>query len=127
MTDSIGSSSGAAGTPAAPTESLTRMWPAIAVGVGSGLGYGLVIRLLADATKFGVVFGVMTGSFLFLVPLVVGYLTVRPHPRPSPVNTTFARAAMAESYSISPASFGSPLTSISMRLPGSMRSCAAFN
>jgi hypothetical protein len=83
MTDSIGSSSGATGTPAAPTESLTRMWPAIAVGVGSGLGYGLVTRLLADATRFGVVFGVMTVSFLFLVPLVVGYLTVRPHPQPS--------------------------------------------
>jgi hypothetical protein len=83
MADSIGSSSGAAGTPAAPTEGLTRMWPAIAVGVGSGLAYGLVTRLLADATKFGAVFGVMTVSFLFLVPLVVGYLTVRPHLQPS--------------------------------------------
>jgi hypothetical protein len=83
MTDSVGSSSGAAGTPAGPAEGLTRMWPAIAVGVGSGLGYGLVTRMLADATRFGAVFGVMTVSFLFLVPLVVGYLTVRPHPHPS--------------------------------------------
>jgi hypothetical protein len=83
MTGSIGNSSGAAGASAVPPEGLTRMWPAIAVGVGSGLGYGLVTRMLADATRFGAVFGVMTVSFLFLVPLVVGYLTVRPHPQPS--------------------------------------------
>ena len=83
MTDSIGSSSGAAGTPGVPSEGLIRLWPAIAVGSGSGLGYGLLTRMLAGATGFGAVFGVMTVSFLFLVPLVVGYLTVRPHPHPS--------------------------------------------
>jgi hypothetical protein len=29
------------------------------------------------------VFGAMTWSFLFVVPLVIGYITVRPHPAPS--------------------------------------------
>lgn len=53
------------------------------VGVGCGAFYGLVTRLVADSRRFEPLFAVMTISFLFLVPVVIGYLTVRPHPRPS--------------------------------------------
>jgi hypothetical protein len=83
MTDGLGKGADAAGPRAAPTETLARLWPATAVGVTSGLAYGLVTRMLAEATRYGALFGVMTLSFLFVVPMVVGYLTVRPHPQPS--------------------------------------------
>jgi hypothetical protein len=59
--------------------------PALTLGVVSGVAYGVLTRFIADsnASWFGAVFGAMTVSFLVLVPLVIGYLTVRPHPRPS--------------------------------------------
>jgi hypothetical protein len=60
-----------------------RLRAAILVGLASGLGYGILARLIARADQFRSVFGVMTFTFLFLVPLVIGYLTVRPHPNPS--------------------------------------------
>jgi len=57
--------------------------PAILVGLASGLVYGVLTRFIMGTSRFGAVFGVMTLSFLFVVPVVIGYLTVRPHPRPS--------------------------------------------
>lgn len=57
--------------------------PAILVGLLSGLAYGIVTRFLMEANRFGALFGIMTVSFLVLVPMVIGYLTVRPHPTPS--------------------------------------------
>lgn len=85
MTDGLGATSSGAGQRRNPRDMWGMLWPATAVGVISGLGYGLLTRFLADSdtTRFGAVFGAMTLSFLLLVPLVIGYLTVRPHPRPS--------------------------------------------
>lgn len=57
--------------------------PAILVGLATGLVYGILSRLVVTLNRFQGLFGVMTLSFLFLVPLVIGYLTVRPHPNPS--------------------------------------------
>ncbi len=51
-------------------------------GTAIGLGYGIAARVFVTA-EGGSLFGVMTWSFLFVVPLVIGYLTVRPHPGPS--------------------------------------------
>jgi hypothetical protein len=85
MTDGLGSPSSGPEQPRYRRDMWAMLWPAITVGVASGLGYGLLTRFIADSdtTRFGAVFGVMTLSFLLLVPLVIGYLTVRPHPRPS--------------------------------------------
>jgi hypothetical protein len=57
--------------------------PAMLVGLASGLTFGLLTRFITETDRFGPVFAVMTLSFLFLVPLVIGYLTVRPNPQPS--------------------------------------------
>jgi hypothetical protein len=57
--------------------------PAILVGLATGLVYGILSRFVASLSQFQDLLGVMTLSFLFLVPLVIGYLTVRPHPNPS--------------------------------------------
>lgn len=57
--------------------------PAVLVGLASGLAFGILTRYITETDRFGPVFAVMTLSFLFLVPLVIGYLTVRPNPRPS--------------------------------------------
>lgn len=57
--------------------------PAILLGLVSGLVYGILTRFITETQRFGSVFAVMTLSFLFLVPVVIGYLTVRPHPQPS--------------------------------------------
>lgn len=62
-----------------PRPALTRP---ILAGVAIGTAYGIAARLLAEG-GYGVVFGAMTWSFLFLVPLCMGFLTVRPHPAPS--------------------------------------------
>jgi hypothetical protein len=60
-----------------------RLRPAILLGLASGLGYGILARYIATTEQARSVFGVMTLTFLFLVPLVIGYLTVRTHPNPS--------------------------------------------
>jgi hypothetical protein len=57
--------------------------PAVLVGLASGFAFGMLTRFITQTGRFGPVFAVMTLSFLFLVPLVIGYLTVRPNPRPS--------------------------------------------
>jgi hypothetical protein len=62
---------------------LRRMRAAIGVGVVTGLIYGICTRFVADGTRLNDLLVVMTLSFLVLVPLVIGYLTVRPHPHPS--------------------------------------------
>jgi hypothetical protein len=62
---------------------LSLLQPAILVGLATGLVYGILSRLAVNLDQFRALFGVMTLSFLFLVPLVIGYLTVRPHPHPS--------------------------------------------
>jgi len=56
-------------TPRAPRAAL---W----TGVGAAVVYGLAFRLLINRPGFGNLFGAMTIAFLFLVPFVVGYLTV---------------------------------------------------
>ena len=48
-----------------------------------GLLYGILARFLANADRWGSFFGVMTIAFVFAVPVVLGYLTVRQHPKPS--------------------------------------------
>jgi len=53
------------------------------IGVAIGTGYGVTARLAVGSTVLGGVFGVMTVSFLFLVPVAIGYLTVHPVARPS--------------------------------------------
>jgi hypothetical protein len=81
MTDPT-SSSGAGREGVAP-QTWVMLRPAIAVGLVSGLGYGILTRFITDSDRFRAVLGVMTLSFLFLVPIIIGYLTVRPHPNPS--------------------------------------------
>src|SRR5262245_40772161 len=49
---------------------------AFLVGVGAGVAYGIACRLLMKKTEL---FPVTIG-FLFAVPLVMGYLTIRPYP-----------------------------------------------
>jgi len=59
-------------------------------GATSGLGYGLMARFLADDNRWMPVFGVMTLAFIVAVPLVLGFLAVRPHPQPSWLYRLFA-------------------------------------
>ena len=56
------------------------------IGGAAGFAYGMLARWLAD----GDVFVVMTLSFFFFVPVVIGALTVWWHPAPSKRFTTFA-------------------------------------
>ena len=53
------------------------------IGVAIGTVYGVTARVAALSKVLDGVYGVMTVSFLFLVPVVIGYLTVYPVPRPS--------------------------------------------
>ena len=53
------------------------------LGIVAGAIYGGVARVAVTTQAFGVIFGVMTLGFLFLVPIVMGYLTVRPVMNPS--------------------------------------------
>jgi hypothetical protein len=53
------------------------------IGVAVGTTYGVTARVAALSTILGGIYGVMTVSFLFLVPVVIGYLTVFPVSRPS--------------------------------------------
>jgi hypothetical protein len=52
-------------------------------GVVAGAIYGGVARLSVASRAFGATFAVMTLGFLFLVPIAMGYLTVRPVTNPS--------------------------------------------
>jgi hypothetical protein len=52
-------------------------------GATVGLLYGILARYVAETHAVEPFFGVMTVAFLFVVPVVLGYLTVRFHPRPS--------------------------------------------
>ena len=54
---------------------------ALIIGAVTGLAYGILMRATAGQGRTWV--GVMSLAFLFLVPVVLGYLTVRAHPRPS--------------------------------------------
>jgi hypothetical protein len=83
MTDGLGTSSGGAVPGRDPPPTWVMLRPAIAVGLVSGLLFGIASRFIADSELFRALLGVMTLSFLCLVPLVIGYLTVRPHPSPS--------------------------------------------
>jgi hypothetical protein len=56
---------------------------ASAIGILAGVAYGLAARVALAIDRNSDVFGVMTVGFLFLVPLTIGYLTVRPMRAPS--------------------------------------------
>jgi hypothetical protein len=60
------------------------------IGILVGLTYGLVARILVSNHWTSGAFGVMTIGFLFVVPVVMGYLTVRPIPEPSSSAKLFA-------------------------------------
>lgn len=60
------------------------------IGIVIGMTYGLVARIVVSRERTGDTFGVMTVGFLFVVPLVMGYLTVRAIPEPSPSTKVFA-------------------------------------
>jgi hypothetical protein len=54
------------------------------LGLGIGVAYGLAARIVIAVTHDNSdSFGVMTIGFLFIVPLVIGYLTIRPMHDPS--------------------------------------------
>ena len=57
--------------------SLVKSWPAL-FGFVAGAAYGLAIRVGTSVPRSGDGTLVMTIGFLFLVPMAVGYLTVRP-------------------------------------------------
>jgi hypothetical protein len=61
--------------------------PALWVGIASGSAYGMALRSIA---AFAVTVGVMSLAFIFVVPLVIGYLAVRPHASPSIAYRLFA-------------------------------------
>jgi membrane protein required for beta-lactamase induction len=82
MTDDLGSIATGAGQAKDPRPAWTMFQPAVLLGLLSGLAYGIVTRFLLEANRFGALFGIMTLSFLLLVPMVIGYLTVRSHPTP---------------------------------------------
>lgn len=53
------------------------------LGIVLGLAYGVLARFVVDSERFGEAFGVMTFSFLVLVPLAIGFLAVHPVRTPS--------------------------------------------
>lgn len=55
----------------------------VLIGVLIGTCYGILARLLEFSLVVKGLFGAMTLCFLFIVPLVIGYLTVYPVSRPS--------------------------------------------
>ena len=57
----------------APRTPRAALW----TGVASAVAYGLLFRLLINRPGFSGLFGAMTLAFLFVVPFVVGYLTVQ--------------------------------------------------
>jgi hypothetical protein len=61
------------------------------IGVLTGAAYGIAARVLAEGpTSFRELFGVMTLGFLIVVPVVLGYLTVREIESPSRLVCFFA-------------------------------------
>ena len=56
---------------------------ALVIGTALGAAYGLIARFTFQHARFGGTFAVMTLAFLFVVPIVMGYLTVRPAQNPS--------------------------------------------
>ena len=58
-------------------------WRASLFGALFGAGYGLVARAMVALSAFGGTFAVMTLGFLALVPVSMGYMTVRPVRSPS--------------------------------------------
>lgn len=54
-----------------------------------GAAYGLGARILAEPREFGPSFAVMTFAFVVIVPVVIGYLTVRPMAAPTWVVRVF--------------------------------------
>src|SRR5262245_55127960 len=65
-----------------------RLEQPLLIGAATGLVYGVILRATAD--RAGSFMSVMTLAFLIVVPAVLGYLTVRPHPNPSWVYRVFA-------------------------------------
>lgn len=59
-------------------------------GIALGGAYGIVMRATGQAKNFDAIGGVMSLAFLFVVPIVIGYLTVRPLERPSKLVAVFA-------------------------------------
>ena len=55
----------------------------VLIGVLIGAGYGIFARLIEFSLVVKGLFGAMTLCFLFIVPLVMGYLTVYPVSRPT--------------------------------------------
>lgn len=60
------------------------------LGVGSAVAYGVTARWVAAHDAFGGGFFAMTIGFLFIVPFVLGYLTVRPVANASETYRLFA-------------------------------------
>ena len=55
---------------------------ALIVSVVAAVAYGVMIRIVIDKQVFADILGVMSVAFISVVPMVVGYLAVRPTPRP---------------------------------------------
>jgi polyketide cyclase/dehydrase/lipid transport protein len=72
-----------------PMPSLVRSRATFA-GVAAGFVYGLVARLVATFSQPAEVFGVMSIAFLWIVPVVIGFLAVRPVAHPSWAYRVFA-------------------------------------
>ena len=66
-----------------------RLTRPLLTGAATGLAYVVVLRGAAEL-HWPTVTSVMTVSFLFVSPIVLGFLTVRPHPRPSWTYRIFA-------------------------------------
>ena len=71
-----------------PLTSKGRLEQPLLIGAATGLVYGIILRASAEAMR--PLMSVMTLAFLFVVPVVLGYLTVRPHPNPSWTYRLFA-------------------------------------
>ena len=60
-----------------PLTSKGRLGQPLLIGAATGLVYGIILRASAEAVR--PFMSVMTLAFLFVVPVVLGYLTVQPH------------------------------------------------
>ncbi|HEY9228795.1 MAG TPA: SRPBCC family protein [Gemmatimonadaceae bacterium] len=75
-------------------------------GIIAGTVYGTLARFLAEKQSFGGAFSVMTGAFLFVVPLVLGTLTVSTVENPSGRYRIFAPWIPSTLVVLSAVSFG---------------------